>query len=172
MNGKYGVAKYLIKNGADINAKTESWTPIHAAVENGRCTLFFHREIHFTKKENYFIFPWNQFHEKEIIYKKNLISYAFLWNQFHEFFPIYIPLDHLEIVKFLIQNGANINAVAGYECSTPLHIAAAKKGNSEIIRYLLENKPKYMKNSLDETPLQIARKNENHEKLQRIFIYI
>jgi len=97
--------------------------------------------------------------------------------QFHEFFPIYIPflyipLDHLEIVKFLIQNGANINAVAGYECSTPLHIAAAKKGNSEIIRYLLENKPKYMKNSLDETPLQIARKNENHEKLQRIFIYI
>ena len=92
--------------------------------------------------------------------------------QFHEFFPIYIPLDHLEIVKFLIQNGANINAVAGYECSTPLHIAAAKKGNSEIIRYLLENKPKYMKNSLGETPLQIARKNENYEKLQRIFIYI
>ena len=37
LNGKYGVAKYLIKTGADINAKTESWTPIHAAVENGRC---------------------------------------------------------------------------------------------------------------------------------------
>ena len=114
LNGKYGVAKYLIRNGADINAKRGYWTPIHAAVESG----------------------------------------------------------HFEIVKFLIQNGANVNALVGYERSTPLHIAAAKKGNSEIIRYLLENKPKYMKNSLGETPLQIARKNENHEKLQRIFIYI
>ena len=67
LNGKYGVAKYLIKNGADINAKTESWTPIHAAVENGRCILFFFRE---------------QFHEKEIIHKKKLISYTNFTNFF------------------------------------------------------------------------------------------
>ena len=67
LNGKYVVAKYLIKNGADINAKTESWTPIHAAVENGRCTLFFSvksnspkkkiisffREINSTKKKSF-----------------------------------------------------------------------------------------------------------------------
>ena len=53
LNGKYGVAKYLIKNGADINAKTESWTPIHAAVENGRCILFFFREINSTIKKSF-----------------------------------------------------------------------------------------------------------------------
>ena len=45
LNGKYGVAKYLIKNGADINA--------HAAVENGRCILFFFREINSTKKKSF-----------------------------------------------------------------------------------------------------------------------
>ena len=107
LNGKYGVAKYLIRKGADINAKRGYWTPIHAAVESG----------------------------------------------------------HLTIVKFLMQNGANVNSLAGYERSTPLHLAAAKKGNSEIIKFLFENNSKYMKNSHGETPLEIARNYKNYENL-------
>ena len=39
LNGKYGIAKYLIKNGADVNAKRLNWTPIHAAVERGNLEI-------------------------------------------------------------------------------------------------------------------------------------
>ena len=86
LNGKYGVAKYLIKNGADINAKTESWTPIHAAVENGRCILFFSREIHFTKKK-LFHFSVKSIPRKRNPSPKKLISYMrFYETNFTNFF--------------------------------------------------------------------------------------
>jgi hypothetical protein len=46
--------------------------------------------------------------------------------------------DHnLEIVKFLVENGANVNEF-GYQKNTPLHEAALNK-KYEYVKYLLEN---------------------------------
>lgn len=45
---------------------------------------------------------------------------------------------HLDIVKFLIEKGADINAVANFEGGTPLMIALIK-GRSNIVKFLVEN---------------------------------
>jgi ankyrin repeat protein len=43
---------------------------------------------------------------------------------------------HLEIVKLLLEHGADVNAKTAYE--TALHLAA-EKGHLEIVKFLLEH---------------------------------
>lgn len=62
---------------------------------------------------------------------------------------------HKEIVKYLIENGSNCNAV-NREKNTPLHLAAAY-GNLYIIKYLVENGADFkIKNKTRNTPQRIA----------------
>ena len=44
---------------------------------------------------------------------------------------------HFEIVKYLLQNGADVNATCKYK-ETTLKVAS-KKGHLEIVKYLVEN---------------------------------
>jgi ankyrin repeat protein len=45
--------------------------------------------------------------------------------------------EHFEIVKFLVEKGANKESKEFY-CETPLH-TAARNGLFEIVKYLLES---------------------------------
>lgn len=62
---------------------------------------------------------------------------------------------NLKLAKFLIENGANLNAVRK-SGSTPLHLAALN-GKVEIAKMLVENKASLdLKNKYDNTPLMLS----------------
>lgn len=44
---------------------------------------------------------------------------------------------HLEVVKFLIEKGANVNATAQYRKDTALHVAA-QNGFADVCTYLIQ----------------------------------
>ncbi len=72
-----------------------------------------------------------------------------------------------EVVKFLIENGANINASKRYGY-TPLMLAI-KKNQAAIVQLLIENGADiHAKNELDETPLLIAVENCNEAIARRL----
>ena len=63
--------------------------------------------------------------------------------------------DHLNIVKCLIENGADIN-VKNHMGWTPLHLAAGY-GYLEIVKYLIEIGADFMATNKDgSTPLDVA----------------
>ncbi|MFH1831844.1 MAG: ankyrin repeat domain-containing protein, partial [bacterium] len=85
------------------------------------------------------------------------------------------PEERLNIVTFLIEHGAHINAVDALG-KTPLHVACkkfgdnelTKKQNEEIIKFLIAKKADIsIKDMTDKTPLDIAKKanNENYINL-------
>ena len=61
---------------------------------------------------------------------------------------------HVEVAKWLIENGANINATA-YNKFTPLHVTS----NPRIVEMILARKPIISKDSGGDTPLQKATRN-------------
>ena len=71
--------------------------------------------------------------------------------------------DNLEIVEYLIENGANIEAKDDYG-NTPLHTAANYGSTLEIVEYLIENGADIEANNNDgNTPLHHAAENGNLE---------
>jgi hypothetical protein len=71
--------------------------------------------------------------------------------------PLHMALKfgHFEIARYLIQNGANVNAYDALR-TTPLHVAL-KLGRSEIAQYLIEKgADANARDALDTTPLHIA----------------
>lgn len=63
-------------------------------------------------------------------------------------------LDLHDIVKILVEAGADVN-VAKLNCFTPL-MAAASKGNLEVVKYLLKNNAVVDQRVNDQTPLCVA----------------
>ena len=64
---------------------------------------------------------------------------------------------HLEVVRFLVESGANKDQGATDDGATPLHIAAAK-GRLEVVRFLVESGANKDQGTTDDgaTPLHIA----------------
>jgi len=62
---------------------------------------------------------------------------------------------HLGVVKLLIQNNADLNAV-DMDFNCPLHYAA-EYGHSELVAYILTQGPKFdIKNRMERTPAEVA----------------
>ena len=71
-------------------------------------------------------------------------------------------VDSIDVVKFLIQNGAQINAQNKYG-HTPLY-NAVQKGFLEIAKYLIENGAQVdIRNNKNKTPFDIAHKKNYFE---------
>jgi ankyrin repeat protein len=85
-------------------------------------------------------------------------------------YPIHLAafLGNVEIVEALIQAGASIEKTNS-DADTPLHIAV-RESNAAVVELLLIHRPLYkpyssLKNNLDETPVDIAKKQCNTEIL-------
>ena len=65
-------------------------------------------------------------------------------------------IENCEIVKILIEKGANVNALDSYE-STPLHYAARYNNSGEAVKILIERGANVNALNIDElTPLDYA----------------
>nr|CAH7717792.1 unnamed protein product [Callosobruchus chinensis] len=129
--GHIGIVKYLIVNGAEVNAKNENETiPLHIAAEKGHTGIV---EFLIENEAN--------------VSEKNKDGWT----------PLHIAAEkgHIGIVKYLIVNGAEVNAKNENE-TIPLHIAA-EKGHTGIVEFLIENEANVSEKNKDGwTPLHIA----------------
>ena len=112
--GYFIVAKTLIENGADINAK-DKWdqTPLHSAVYSG----------------------FSKMVELLINNKDTIVDAVDEWGQT----PLHYASEkgYLEIIKKLISKKADVNTIDNYG-NTPLHYAS-EKGYLEIVKLLVEH---------------------------------
>ncbi|XP_065183824.1 ankyrin repeat domain-containing protein 17-like isoform X2 [Sycon ciliatum] len=79
-------------------------------------------------------------------------------NQAQGMNPVHVAIqnDHLDVLRVLVDAGCDVNAKAGPERETPLHLAS-RKGLQEIVRYLLEHGATvHLLNSHGKTALEVA----------------
>ena len=70
---------------------------------------------------------------------------------------------HFEIVKYLVEKGADKEAKVSWRNQTPLHLAA-EDGHFKIVKYLVENQAdKESKDYWNQTPLHLATRNGHFE---------
>ena len=109
-DGHIQVVKFLVRNGAEIDAKNQNdATPLYIAAQEGQLDVV-----------------------KFLIEKGANVDEK----QKDGFTPLHVAAEkrRLEVVKYLTENGANINAKTN-DNKTPLYIAA-KNGHSEVVDYL------------------------------------
>jgi ankyrin repeat protein len=73
---------------------------------------------------------------KEFIQSKDIINICDKYGNTALFFAVRI--NNIDIIKYLIENGADLNA-KNEDYESVLHYAAYKKNNLETIKYLIEN---------------------------------
>ena len=133
-------AKLLIDKGADVNIKAK----------NGSTALIE------AAGNSYEIFKLLLAKGAEIKAKRNDQSGAFYQCMLG---IIYYDYDHLEMAKYLLENGASVDEApvsGGGEGSTPL-IYAARANKPDIAKFLIENGANVnAKNKKDQTPLSLA----------------
>jgi ankyrin repeat protein len=103
----YQLVKYLIENGAEINAKSENQTPLHIAYNKKNLEIF-----------HLLVLNGAVFEPKS---RKTLLYIA-------------TEINDYQLVKYLIEKGAEINSKS--ENQTSLHIAH-KKEHLEIFHFLI-----------------------------------
>ncbi|XP_057318733.1 ankyrin-1-like [Microplitis mediator] len=174
----YEITKHLINHGADVNTCFDNKTLLYRAVENENERIV---ELLINNKANV-----NQtivicYSSNSALYKAVEISNLNILKilvkapsidvnlslDFHE--PLLhqaIRQNNYEIIKCLIEHGANINTV--YKCETPLKIAIIN-GNKEVVKLLIENNAG-VKASLDysSSPLHTAIEKNNFEILEML----
>ena len=127
--------KFLIENGADVNAKgCCDYTPLHEAAEKG------HLEV-----------------VKYLISKGADVNAKSTGVFTSGYTPLHMAAGggYLEVVKYLVSNGVDVNAKGEYG-DTPLH-EAAEKGHLEVVKYLVKNGADVnAKNEDGDTPLYYA----------------
>ncbi|KAI5786601.1 ankyrin repeat-containing domain protein, partial [Pyronema domesticum] len=67
--------------------------------------------------------------------------------------PLLQAVDNIEILSFLLENGADVNFRSGFESRTPLECAVVL-GHEDCVRLLLDKGAGVnLRNEMDETPL-------------------
>ena len=137
-NGKIDVIRFLLENGAEVNAKDRSGaTPLYTPIKYGHTDIV------------------------KLLIKEG--AEVDITNRYVNQTPLHwaVKNGRFDIVKFLLENGADINAIdnAG---ETPLHLAV-KNGRFDIVKLILSSVSEEQKmnllateNGYGYTPLHIA----------------
>ncbi|WP_447933180.1 ankyrin repeat domain-containing protein [Wolbachia endosymbiont of Dactylopius coccus] len=135
------IVRYLIVEGASVNAKVESGvTPLHIAVENS------HKDV------------------VEILLKKGAEVNA---EADRGFTPLHIAVEnsHKDVVEILLKKGAEVNAEADRGC-TPLYMAA-QCGHTGIVEILLKKGANVNAETNEgSTPLHMAVRNGHKDVVE------
>ncbi|NXL72760.1 ANR49 protein, partial [Leptocoma aspasia] len=139
------VKRLLMEKLAPVNARDEDqYTPLHRAAYSGHLDVAHELVAQGADVHAQTVDGWTPLHS------------ACKWN-------------NTGVAAFLLQQGADINAQTN-GLLTPLHIAAGNKNSRETLELLLMNryvKPD-LKNNLDETALDIARRTDIYHYLFEI----
>ena len=156
--GDLSMVKYLVSKGADVNIKADIFgqlfTPLTFAADKGHLDIVKYliskgaipsiNDLDYSIMEGHldivkFLFPLIK--NKDV---NRLLKEA-------------IKTNNLDIVKYLVLNGANINQVDKND-ETPIFYAV-RSNSLSIVKYLLSKGAKFkIKNKLNKTPIQIAEK--------------
>lgn len=142
--GLENVVKYLVENGADVNAENKDLvTPLHLAVHNGNLNVVKYlankgvdvNSILTTFQAGSLKGDLKYLNALQAILDKNTLNEKSKDGST----PLHLAVqnDHLNIVKFLIRNGVDVNAKNRDE-NTPFHLAA-RNGHLEVVKYLVGN---------------------------------
>ncbi len=166
--GNYDIAKYLIKNHADINAKSSSGKGVlNYALANNNLEFFKYAlsmgaKLDYQDKNSVDLFSYAVI-KKKLAFAKELLGYKKF--DVNTLFPhansVTRPLlvavlnDDFEMVKFLVANGADVNGASSMD-ETPL-LLATKYADKEIADFLIKNGAKLdAKDKLNDTVLGYA----------------
>ncbi|XP_035398396.1 ankyrin repeat domain-containing protein 49 isoform X2 [Anser cygnoides] len=139
------VRRLLSEKLAPINARDEDqYTPLHRAAYSGHLDMARELVAQGADVHAQTVDGWTPLHS------------ACKWN-------------NTKVASFLLQQGADINAQTN-GLLTPLHIAAGNKNSRETLELLLMNRyvKADLKNNLDETALDIARRTDVYHYLFEI----
>lgn len=132
--GYMELAEYLIDKGADINRQDSiGRTFLHKAAEDGNLAAV-----------------------KFLVEKGARLDVLDEWNHtpLHVAANIKVNKGHIEVVDYLVKNGADINLTHNY---TPIHLAITR-GNLDMVKCLIDNGADlYIKRACDGTPLTYAK---------------
>lgn len=132
--GYMELAEYLIDKGADINRQDSiGRTFLHKAAEDGNLAAV-----------------------KFLVEKGVRLDVLDEWNHtpLHVAANIKVNKGHIEVVDYLVKNGADINLTHNY---TPIHLAITR-GNLDMVKCLIDNGADlYIKRACDGTPLTYAK---------------
>lgn len=147
------VVEFLLKKGADIHTKDKKGNSLSYYLLNT-----------FRAKDP------KVFEEKLTLLQKHGLSLN--QNQYggNTLLHLATKENNLALIKRLISFGIDINA-KNEEGYTPLHIAAMKAENDNILKYLLsQSADKTIKTEFDETALDLASENEQLQKIKLNFL--
>ena len=133
ISGKGNIAVFLIRKGADVNLQNNNTqdTPMHYAASNNHIKII---KLLIEKKQ------------RSILETTNLIH----------LFIIQPRKGHLDAVKLLIENGADINAMSKKHRWTPLHMAIYDSSKS-VVSCLIQNGA-----FVDECAINLAKQQGNN----------
>lgn len=153
----YNMAKLLIENGADVNAKNDkrenssNMTPLSKSIYEDELEIakyLIHNGADVTEKDSDGLTPLHWVCNKSKDYKNNNKN-----------------IEIYEFAKMLIENGADVNAEDEYFKETPLHWATSKSDISymyNITKLLIENGADVNHKEKDgTTPLMVAAESLN-----------
>lgn len=140
MLDKKEVALFLLKRGANPNARSADGTPIfYHAINNENMDIL---KALYDRGAN--------LADTEGVFKRTPLQLAF-------------ELRRVNVLRLLIDRGANVNEVAVFDGNTPLHLAA-ELGYLEITKKLVEKGAKTaVRNGGGKSALELARDNGHRE---------
>jgi len=155
--GYENIVKYLVEHGADINKQNNNGlTPLDIAkrMKNEKIVEYLEGE---NKKSNDFK---NALKQGDLSSVENLIQRGARvnkeWEDGDTPLSIAICNENLDLIKYLVEHGANINQKYGKDDDTPLHDAVIM-GNKNIVKYLVRKGAHVnRKNYQEKTPIDIA----------------
>lgn len=170
-NNKINAVRYLITRGANLNKQAfDGNTALHIAMMTGNLQiteilLSANPDINIVNNQGYIAFDYLP---KDLSYRsivKLLKSYRNITTGLLDL----VTLGNIEVIKYALQNGANINArTHNPPNDTPLIIAIKRKDNAMANFLILNGADIYKTNGVGLSPIAVANQTNNKEMLDML----